>query len=586
MPLIPNFPLDPFPARNQPEIRPNPVSPLDAPALAIQEKVKNVLDFLEQDRKALPDFKIKLQEKLVNKLTKEKLTTTEQEIQNKLLGTIARIKNYSSNLFKAFWYSAELKKEKNALIALENAFVMLGQAKARMLYSEGIEKRIDVIDTFKRALEECKKDSTNLKNQENLQNSLKKLIQDPKHDWKADEFAKLILTLFRDSQIPKLTIYEALNQISPDFKDHLREQIKKKLQSNEFKDLANEFKDLVPQAFKEVKKPEAEGEVKVLNPQPPKPNPKLQKPFVNPGVLLSFPVKERIDEAPIDSPDLKFFSDGERVDQLGDRTKQMFSFLDGISARTQDKGALIIQGSSYKILTGQITDFNQPLVSMGSSPTREIIQFDPQKSPRINRHLAQIKLELDKKRMGRELSTKEALVYIKDYIRKHIFPPGQDNVDRVDAMCKQKLNEAGAVHVEYRESPFRRSSTKIPVIPLEEFVEKGVGVCRHHGLLTCYLMDQLTKGNNPILNGTVQHMRDNIEDGAHVWTVFIPKRKDVHTSREMWHLDTLWNVLGDYQKPEVREVLKKLYSDNAIDNQIKRTSDAAQKMHAVAKGHI
>lgn len=114
------------------------------------------------------------------------------------------------------------------------------------------------------------------------------------------------------------------------------------------------------------------------------------------------------------------------------------------------------------------------------------------------------------------------------------------------------------------------------VIPIDKFIESGLGVCRHHAMVASYFLDRLTKEPQgaPLLEGVVQHMRDNVaQGGGHVWVTYLSKKED----RKRWHVDTLWKELADFSQPEGIERLQRLYGAEAIGNQILKTNGVVKQ---------
>lgn len=74
-----------------------------------------------------------------------------------------------------------------------------------------------------------------------------------------------------------------------------------------------------------------------------------------------------------------------------------------------------------------------------------------------------------------------------------------------------------------------------PVISLDEFMQSGMGICRHHTLLNTYLMSRLVEDG--ILQGEVIHQRHSFQkNGAHTWNLFRDTKDGT-----LYSLDSLWN---------------------------------------------
>jgi hypothetical protein len=117
------------------------------------------------------------------------------------------------------------------------------------------------------------------------------------------------------------------------------------------------------------------------------------------------------------------------------------------------------------------------------------------------------------------------------------------------------------------------------MISIDDFIKANLGVCRHHALVTVYLLDRLLTETNPLIEGTVQHIRGNLDGsirGGHIWTTFIPKHTS-GASLEKWHLDTYWDRLVNFADDEALKKLKRDYGIEMMDDQIRRTHKAAEK---------
>src|SRR5690606_27504981 len=77
------------------------------------------------------------------------------------------------------------------------------------------------------------------------------------------------------------------------------------------------------------------------------------------------------------------------------------------------------------------------------------------------------------------------------------------------------------------------------VIFLDAFIESGIGVCRHHSLLLCYLIDCLVQ-DNLLVRCTVTHHRETIKQNeqltVHAWVVL----QLLSRSELIYHLDSMW----------------------------------------------
>lgn len=257
---------------------------------------------------------------------------------------------------------------------------------------------------------------------------------------------------------------------------------------------------------------------------------------------------------------------GEELDGEHIRTVQMRNNLLDFGDRYKN-GLLRFNNVFYTPLSGNAEDIStKPTASCGSSATREVVLLNPDKSPLLNKHFERLVQKLIKleKNHG-PLNEETKLFVILRYIRKNIFPACKDDniVEKTNEFVKKTPMKQRVPVKKYQ----------VPIIPIDAFIQANVGVCRHHGMVAAYLIDKLCKNpaDKPMLNGIVQHMRDNIKrEGAHVWITYV-------NGTNKFHLDTLWGVLTDFSKSDNIEKLKQAYGNAAITNQIRRTEKAHEK---------
>ncbi len=260
----------------------------------------------------------------------------------------------------------------------------------------------------------------------------------------------------------------------------------------------------------------------------------------------------------------------------GPRTIGMNRFLKNFVAYDKNKNIIKLNHKEYVPLTAAVQDISKKAVaSCGSSVNREIIVLDPDNSPILNKHYEELKNILIKfrKNLGRSLSEEEVLKQVRDYVRHHIFPSRNDpNLSKkVDKFIELKRRSKQTPKTDYEISPTHMA--EVPIIPIDEFIKEGLGICRHHAIVTAYLLDRLTKESKEtrMLEGVVQHMRDNVpaDNGklwGHIWVTFLSTKE-----KKRWHIDTLWREVIDFSSPKNIEYLKlRGYGENAINNQINK----------------
>lgn len=267
--------------------------------------------------------------------------------------------------------------------------------------------------------------------------------------------------------------------------------------------------------------------------------------------------------------------EGEIEEAIGPRTLGMLSYLSGFTAYNPKTKQITIQGKAYTPVTGGTTQLSQKrLISCGSSTSREAVILDPENSPLLNAHFDKLFQKIQSKQQSSPLTEEQIIDEVIQYVRHDIFPSCTNRhlEQEVSRFIQDKWGSFPALY--YKQIGGFKRQGYIPAIPIDEFIKANIGVCRHHGLVTGYLLDRLTRTPNqrPILQGVPQIIRDNIEHGAHVWTTFMSAQG------EKWHIDTLWPVKKEFSQPQgIQHLQNEGYGVVAIQNQIKRTQ-WAQKL--------
>ena len=292
----------------------------------------------------------------------------------------------------------------------------------------------------------------------------------------------------------------------------------------------------------------------------------------------------------ITEPTYNVFDHPDFGDGVGERTISMRNFMTGFKKNylrsRQFESQLKVDGVVYTPATGGLLSLSQsPVVSCGSGSGREVIVLNPKNSPLLNAHYNHIVAFL--RSQAGHLTEREILTYVKNYIRNYmLFRSTEPSLERMTAQLVGDFKrERPAESLDYEESscyPGHGNVTvKVPFIPIDHFIEKGIGVCRHHALIAAYIFDRLTYEDPPLLKGAVQHMRDNIFRGAHVWVTFVSE------SGSKWLVDTLWDTLEDFSDPQCLKILAlpSLYGPNAMRNQLSRTEHALFNYQAHRRAH-
>lgn len=256
----------------------------------------------------------------------------------------------------------------------------------------------------------------------------------------------------------------------------------------------------------------------------------------------------------------------------GPRTLEADPFVYELSCAQPAGVKLVINGKNYYPISSKIQGFaTKRLASCGSTTDREILLLDPLNSPLLDTHFKTLLSEIlnIRERIG-SLSPEQVLNLVKKHMKSRIFFADQP-LRKVNEIFQKALADPSTAKFRHSKHP----GELIPAIPLERYIAEGASVCRHMSLAACYLLDRLTKEprESPILDGSVQHIRDNIPMGAHSWAVFIPRAMP-YAAPQKWMLDGQFDVLENFAIPEGRARLGP-YGD-ALKRMIERTQIAAQ----------
>lgn len=103
-----------------------------------------------------------------------------------------------------------------------------------------------------------------------------------------------------------------------------------------------------------------------------------------------------------------------------------------------------------------------------------------------------------------------------------------------------------------------------PCIPIDRFIEKTVGVCRHHALVAAYLLDRFMQENwnRCTFTGKVQIMGDDIKGGGHAWLTLLS------SVQETWAFDSLNNIIGNLNEEEFKQALIQKFGADPVERQI------------------
>ena len=211
------------------------------------------------------------------------------------------------------------------------------------------------------------------------------------------------------------------------------------------------------------------------------------------------------------------------IDNFNARTIAMKDRLKDLPEYDDKNGILGVSGKHYRVVSSdihQFVDLDVPLVSCGSSSSREMILFDPANSPTLQKHYQAFASLLSKsiKLSGKQLSP-EDLISLTDYFISHeVFTCAGGNLEAdVNAIVEEMARDDAVPKVNSQ-----------PCISIEEFLKRKSGVCRHHSLVAAYLMDRFIRHHpqDCAFEGRLQIMRDNVIGGAHAWVTLSLKTRE------------------------------------------------------------
>ncbi|MBS0655036.1 MAG: hypothetical protein JSR46_04605 [Verrucomicrobia bacterium] len=218
---------------------------------------------------------------------------------------------------------------------------------------------------------------------------------------------------------------------------------------------------------------------------------------------------------------------------------------------------LYVNRIGYTPITSKCSSFfTHPTASCGAASEREVILLDPENSPLLNEHFTKILkiLSEDTKKRG----TLETIKIVADYVYNTIF------WDKSGDLVLQLKNYVNELKSDTTIHQIEDSGTKVPCIPIDRFISKGRGVCRHHSIVTAYILDGLTKQRPPYLSGAVQIVRDTLKSGSgHSWAAFVNNSRKVHT-------DTLLRIVSDISDPGNRKMLESHYGADVVERMVQK----------------
>lgn len=247
-----------------------------------------------------------------------------------------------------------------------------------------------------------------------------------------------------------------------------------------------------------------------------------------------------------------------------DKGPRSLMMYDTLKKELKD-GSLMIGGRKFIPVDSTTTNFMGPMASLGGSILgREIILLNY-----LPEQLAayQSILELKYAHLLTELktftspqddksdTTEDFLKQIKKYVQTYIFP--LDNKGNLVALVEEDI-------LQYKKENPELHIKEAPFIPIEYFIHKKHGVCRHHAIVTAYLIDRLIRENKMPLRGNIHVVRGELPQAPHAWVVFRSY------NGKSYHLDTIFDKLVDISSDTGLSSLESIYQTKEVAIQDKR----------------
>lgn len=262
---------------------------------------------------------------------------------------------------------------------------------------------------------------------------------------------------------------------------------------------------------------------------------------------------------------------------IGCRTPFSREFLHGFKEYSSDPDTLNIKKQLFRIINSELRDFNTRTVSCGSHVSREIISFDPatlRGTSALWSHFTKLKsilMNLPGFKMGMHLPPGTVVREVNDYVKK-MLTFSEEEVAKFVQIARTSSFFPKLIH-----NPETETECPVPVIPLEFFVKRGIGICRHSSFIVEIFCDLIKKlqhqDGTPILKGDIIHMRGEIKGELHAWTVFIPETSP-NCPQEYWLIDATRKVIYDFSDAIERRMLEALYGASAVKLIVEQTEKA------------
>lgn len=234
-----------------------------------------------------------------------------------------------------------------------------------------------------------------------------------------------------------------------------------------------------------------------------------------------------------------------------------------------------INENTHKVIDSSVNHFafnhhqDLPLISCGSSSSREMIVLNFKESPLLRKKYREFEALLNNKqnRAKKLITPMQLLIFTNCFIPQAVFLKQKNNQQLVEDFIAKCSQQSDRMRVDTN-----------PIIAIDEFIHARLGVCRHHALIAVFLMDRYLQLNPDkcSFKGKLQIMRSNVKSGAHSWVTLVTG------NGQHYCLDTLNNVLGNLSDPTLQERIKTSFGQKAFDNQIKK----AQRLEDNHKAYL
>lgn len=272
--------------------------------------------------------------------------------------------------------------------------------------------------------------------------------------------------------------------------------------------------------------------------------------------------------------------------EINIRTITMNRFLLGfLHSKNYNNGMIYIAGKEYKIITSKVTRFAHrkiPLISCGSSISREFIILDPIHSPllrgKYNLYKAKI-LEYFQNNKKNILTSYELVELTRKFMFEHVFSGVLSQAKYVyEIIQAYKLNPA------FHPLVTKDGQGDITYIPIDYFIKNEAGVCRHHVLVAAYLLDRFIRShaNRCSFSGKVQIMRDEVkppentdQTAAHSWVSLVCNEGNKEI---IYTLDSLNNLAGTLDDITFTSLFGYKFGNKAMQHQREKATELRKRL--------